>query len=357
MNAKRVTFKEGNQKLFFSRILNGRSLRKFCRIHNLRYSTFKGYYKGSSTLPLTVFENLIEISEISPNDLDYEIIPKNWWQSAAGKRGIWGLFQKYDEKVLNEWRRRGGKNSALKNLASCLNNRKKINLVITIDENLAELTGAYLGDGTLTDYFIRISGDKRFDLPYFKYLAGLTEKTFGLKPKIRAEQFRNQLYLEIRSKLICDYFKNAFGFKVGDKIRNKTVIPEIILNNRKLFLACLRGLMDTDGSVSKDGGILSIRFTNYNMALIKQLKENPIINDIFTIKSSPKEVGTRSFRKIKEYFSHVGSSNLRHIIRYCEYSKGSLLKKEQVLNYYSNYENIVLPFKAQQPNFYQPILQ
>ncbi len=339
MYAKRVVFKKESRKLFFSRILNGKSLRKFCRTNELIYSTFKGYRQGHSTLPLDVFDRLVEINNINLDNITYEIIPATWWQSAAGKKGIRKLFQKYDERTLTAWRSKGGQNSPISNI-------KEINSPLCINENVAELLGAYLGDGTLTNYFIRISGDKRFDFPYFKYLVDLTKEVFDLEPTIRVEKHRNQLYLEIRSKAVCDYFKNVLGLKTGDKIRNKSTIPENVMKKKPLFFACLRGLVDTDGSVSKDGGILSIRFAAHNAALLNQLKESPFLSGIFTIKSSSKETGTRSFGKIIKYFSLAGSSNLRHVVRYREYLKGNLLGKEEILSYYPNYKNIVLPFKG-----------
>jgi len=42
-----------------------------------------------------------------------------------------------------------------------------------------------LGDGTLTKYFLRISGDSRFDVPYFTYLQEMTKELFGLSSSIK----------------------------------------------------------------------------------------------------------------------------------------------------------------------------
>lgn len=345
MDSRRAVFEKGHQRAFISTVLNGRSLSEFCKeyfsILKLEYSTFRNYYGEINTLPYKTFQDLQNIGNIKVDQAGYKIIPKNWWQSEAGKRGIRALFMKYDKETLNRWRGSGVKKS---NIGA--HYLKKVNIPDCVNEGVAELVGAYLGDGTLTKYFIRISGDKRFDLPYFHCLANLVKQSFGLAPAIRSEKSRNTLYLEIRSRLVCDYFQKEFGFEIGDKIRNKTKIPKAILERENLLLACLRGLMDTDGSVSKDGKVLSIRLSSHNSDLLNQIKACSRLKDMFTIISNPREVGTKSISNIKKYFEIVGSSNLRHIIRYCEYLKGNLLRKTQTLTYYPAYQSVNLPFKS-----------
>lgn len=341
MEHKRVRFKENDSKKFFLRVLNGRSLRKFCQQNSFSYSRLKTYYRGEFTLPYNLFKKLIKINKLAINGLEYEIISKNWWQSEAGKKGAKGLLKKYDKKTLNKWRRIGWK-KFIREFSN--NNLKEVSLPETINEDLAELVGVYLGDGTLTKHFIRISGDKRFDLPYFKYLNKLTKKVFKIDGTIRKERNRNVLYFEIRSKKVCDYFQKSLNIKTGDKIKNRTLIPEAILKDKKLFFACLRGLIDTDGSVSKDNNVLSIRFYSKNSFLLGQLKESNFLDGVFSIKSNKYETGTKSLEKINQYFSLSGSSNLRHIVRYCEYLKGNLIRKPEVLKYYPVYENTELPF-------------
>ena len=66
-------------------------------------------------------------------------------------------------------------------------NVKKIKIP-ELDERLAEFIGVYLGDGTLTKYFIRISGDYRYDIPYFNYLKDLIYKLFGVNATITKDK-------------------------------------------------------------------------------------------------------------------------------------------------------------------------
>jgi hypothetical protein len=46
---------------------------------------------------------------------------------------------------------------------------------------------------------------------------------------------------------------NKWAIPYGDKIKGVAMIPNAVMEDRKLAICCLRGLIDTDGSVSKDG--------------------------------------------------------------------------------------------------------
>ncbi len=213
-----------------------------------------------------------------------------------------------------------------------------------IDEKFAELIGAYLGDGTLTKYFMRITADKRYCFSYLEYLAKLAEESIGLKATIRIPSKRNIAFLEIRSKQFCDYLKTDLGLLFGDKIRNKLQVPKEILCNETLAIACLRGLMDTDGSVSKRGNQPCLEFASRNPALLEQVWGLGLRLELFTHRNK-EQVGTNSWSKIVKYFNVVGSSNKIHIIRFCErFSNGKLLRKTELLTYFKKYDAIRIPF-------------
>lgn len=224
-----------------------------------------------------------------------------------------------------------------------VHNTKNIKLPKELTADLAEFIGAYLGDGTLTSYFIRISGDKQHDKPYFKYLTKLTHKLFSLNCTQRSENKTNQLYLEIRSKRLCDFLKDRFELRPGNKLKTGNKIPAEIMNNPELSAACLRGLIDTDGCIGKDGRAFTVRFCSHSQHLFNQVYKIGINLGVFSFKTK-REIGTRSWPKINRYFKIVGSSNLRHIIRYNEYAKGNAIYKQDLIEYYSKYNKTNLPF-------------
>jgi len=269
------------------------------------------------------------------------MVPDNWGRVKGGKKGIEAMFTKHGEK-LKEWRAKGGK-AAQKHLLSDLT--KKDVLLPSLNEKLSELIGIYLGDGTLTKYFLKISLDPRYDLSYVSYVKALIEDLFGVLPAIREEKDRNLIYVQLFSKTACEYLHNEWNLPYGDKVRGKAAIPNAIMKNRNVAIACLRGLMDTDGSVSKDGNSISVRFYSHNKILMDQVESVGRSLGIFTFRN-PLETGTKSWDKVVDYFRIVGSSNLGHIVRFSEkFLANKILYKEEVIEHYKKYKGIRLPFK------------
>lgn len=319
------------------------SLKNIAENMQLSYSSLKKYAQESLLLPENIFEEIIKQLNYSKDNLSFSYLDAHWGRKIGSKNGMKALEKKYPEKI-KLWR----KNALIK---SHENRLKKIKIP-QFNESLAEFIGVYLGDGSLTEYFMKIAGDKRYDLPYFDYLNKIAFNNFGVIGKIYPEKETNQLSLVFFSKQLCNYFTDKLGIKIGDKIRNKTIIPDFILKDKSLSLACLRGLVDTDGCVSRrgrNGSQFTITFTNHNIYLLLQVKEISDNHNFFTFFSEKEKcIGTNNYEKIKEYFSKVGSSNLRHIVRYWErFNNNSTIYRGDVVSYYQKpfYRDLDLPFK------------
>jgi len=339
---RRIELKRGKQKnLILNAINTFGSLKNLAIKLRVPYPTFKNYFQESRLLPEKLFDKILKLSSIEKNDLNLSYLPYNWGQSKGGKKGMKTLEKKYPHHIL-QWRRKG-----LKNSNRC--KTKEINYP-KLNEKLAEFIGVYLGDGTLTKYFIRISGDSRYDGPYFNYLNKLIDNLFGIIGSITKDKKHNTMYLTIFSKKLCSFLKKEYKLNYGHKIINKTSIPKQILNNRKLLFVCIRGLVDTDGSVSRRGirgSQFCIQFTSHNKNLLKQVEKFMRKEKFFTF-SDKTGTGTNSKEKIFKYFKEIGSANLRHIIRFYErfYSNKNIYRKD-VIDYYQKdfYKNLNFPFK------------
>ena len=147
-----------------------------------------------------------------------------------------------------------------------------------MNKKLAEFIGIILGDGTLTKYFLRISLNSLDEKPYANYISTLCENLFGIKPSITKEKNRNLLKIELRSVRVCKFLNEILNIPYGDKINNNCKIPQVIMNNDLLAQNCLRGLIDTDGSISD-----YVYFTSYNPLFIKQVVK---LNEKFQLFSS-----------------------------------------------------------------------
>ena len=348
---QRILFKKGKQREFLNLAkinLNCVSLKGILQYgFDLRYSTLKNYNSEKLLLPRDFFEEVCYIAKINPDNLDIKYIDKNWGQVIGGKKGIKVVMKKYPKEIKG-WRLKGAKNS------SVIGNEKLKKIKIPkLDEGLAEFIGVYLGDGTLTRYQLVISGDSRYDYPYYEYLSKLIYKLFGIGVSIRKEKNHNTLLLTISSKNVCSFLQDNFNLNYGHKIINKSIIPEKILNDEKLSIACLRGLIDTDGAVSRrgrNGSQFCIQFTAHNKLLLDQVNEIGKKLGIFTF-CDKTGAGTNKWKNILRYFEIVGSSNLRHIVRFDLRNKGKTIYRYEVSNYFRQdlYRNMNLPFKIKGP--------
>lgn len=347
MKDLRVKFQIGKQREFIQQILknlNSPSLKNLLSYDSdISYSALKKYAREESLMPLSLVKELCELSRIDFKSLNLKYLNSNWGAIKGGKAGIKITLTRHKDK-LDIWRKRGWEKTL-----KYLSKPKEIKEPL-LNEELAELIGVYLGDGTLTKYFMKISGDYRYDLPYFNYLSKLIFNLFGLKSKISKENKRNTAYLTIFSKNFCSFFKDKYNFDYGDKIKNKSKIPEVIMKDKKLSVACLRGLVDTDGSVSRrgrNGSQFCIHFCAYSPELLNQVKFLAGKYKIFTY-FSDKGAGTNNQECIKKYFKFVGSSTLKHIIRYrTRFYENKTLYLKEVPNYFKKdlYREMSLPFK------------
>lgn len=320
------------------------SLKNISEKWDIPYSMIKKYNQETLLLPENIFNKIVNELEIDIGKLSISYLDYNWGMKIGGKKGIVSLNNKYPHKI-KEWRKLARSKSTASNI-------KRIKIPV-INEKFAEFIGVYLGDGTLTPYSIKIAGDKRYDLPYFDYLKKLAFELFNLKGSIYYDKRSNTMCLVFFSKILSNYFTENLNLQVGDKIRNNSLIPSFIMEDLSLSIACLRGLVDTDGSISRrgrNGSQFTVTFTNFNINLLLQVKEISDELDLFTFFSEKdKFIGTNKAEKIKEYFRKIGSSNLRHIIRYNErFSNNNTLYQNEVVNYYQKpfYMDISLPFKT-----------
>ncbi|MCR4368961.1 MAG: hypothetical protein NUV67_03580 [archaeon] len=345
----RILLAEALRKEFFETAkssLGAKSMRQLAFGIGINYSAFKNYRRGKLTIPIPVFDKLTALlgEEQKGKFLSgAKFFDSNWGAVKGGKKGIAAVMAKYGEAYLQDLRKRGN-NASLQSPLS-ITHAKEITIPQEVTPEVAEILGAYLGDGTLTDEVMRISVSRDLDIHYLPYLSKQIKKIFGIIPnKIRFEKGKNLAYLNISSVNFVKYFKETFGLKTGDKIRNKAVIPGFILADENLARSCLRGLMDTDGSYCKRGSQMSLDFSSHNSSLLKQVFELGRRFGYFSYNGET-NAGSNSWLKAQKYFSEVGSSNLKHVIRFRERLKtGRLLYAKDTLKYFPEYENLSLPY-------------
>ncbi|KHO45884.1 MAG: hypothetical protein QJ16_C0016G0007 [archaeon GW2011_AR1] len=194
------------------------------------------------------------------------------------------------------------------------------------NEKLAELIGVILGDGNISKYQkgkktgvyqINITGHKDLDEDYHtNYLFKIFQELFGLKPITVLSKNSKGRHLIISSKQLVNFF-SKHGLKNGDKIKNQSTFPTWIWKKKNFLKACVRGLIDTDGSIfrmsQRDYNLIRINFTNHNLTLLKDTRK-AFLNLGF---NPSKIINNRQFYlsrqdEIRKYLKEIGFSNVRH---------------------------------------------
>lgn len=230
-------------------------------------------------------------------------------------------FDKHIAKKLDDnWgRSKGGKNSP-KNL-------KNVGL-IKRDENLAEVFGIVLGDGHLEEfkkdkkvrcYSLIISGNSETDLNYMtKYIPLLFERSFGIKGSLFFDKKRKVVYYKLYGKNLVEFIK-LHGISSGNKKKNNQGIPKWIKENKNYLIKCLRGLIDTDGSIhyiSRYNKNLRINYTSHIPNLLRDVRDALIFLGFNPSKIiCDRQIFLSSQGNIEKYLNEIGFGNQKNLNR------------------------------------------
>ncbi|MEX0912992.1 MAG: hypothetical protein WDZ56_00515 [Candidatus Paceibacterota bacterium] len=172
--------------------------------------------------------------------------------SKAGKKGGDAVVKKYGKVSIDENKRLSGWNKwwqttgqyKTSTILTPLSFRKPRHSVA-----LAEFVGIMLGDGGLSKRQLCITLHAVDDLKYGQYVTGLLERLFDVPVSVHRRKVSVANDYIISRVGLVDYCVAEVGLVRGHKIRNGANVPEWIRENKRFAVACLRGLIDTDGSV------------------------------------------------------------------------------------------------------------
>jgi len=137
------------------------------------------------------------------------------------------------------------------------------------DRNLqAYIIGVAIGDGNLTNpnsraIRLRISCDKN----YPNLLKRIIESLKQLLPENRVGIIDKSTFVDI--SVYSNHLENLLGWKAnkGPKFVQKVRVPDWIKKNKSYSKNCLKGLLETDGSVYLDRGYKMVIFSTINKGL------------------------------------------------------------------------------------------
>lgn len=131
--------------------------------------------------------------------------------------------------------------------------QKENRLKIPEDEEVkGEICGIFAGDGNFYEdknYKYRVKFTLNINDNYWKELASFLEKSLDKKPRVNHQKKYNRTNLRYESKELIDFLKKDLEWNEEDKTGTISLGKSDQIHDFKIGF--LRGLLDTDGFVSK----------------------------------------------------------------------------------------------------------
>lgn len=121
-----------------------------------------------------------------------------------------------------------------------------------VDKWVSYESGVHVGDGNMYSYDrthrVAYSGNLKNEKEFYKFLSRFIKKVFRVSPILVERPRDNTILILVNSKDLVKYKVGVLKLPLGPKDEIK--IPKQILRNRNLIKWFMRGLGDTDFSLS-----------------------------------------------------------------------------------------------------------
>lgn len=152
-----------------------------------------------------------------------------------------------------------------------------------LTEKISELIGIILGDGHVSydlkehSYLFSIYLNGVDEKEYLDYVKKLIQDIYNKDPFEYWERDKPSTSKDAKGVSLTLYGKEivkdllGLGLKSGNKVKNQVGVPDCVFSSDKYSLKCLKGLIDTDGSVflNKSRKSIYLSFTNSSLTLVK----------------------------------------------------------------------------------------
>lgn len=329
--AGRLLFPIGQQAAFLQMVYNKSGLKAsgLATLLNVHSRTVRDWKREKFSMSLFAVTTLCQQYDI-PFPIDAKIVNPFWYASKGAQAGALAVLEKYDRPLhsfVNEQKRQKKWQEWWQNTGQHLPHpiigvRKSIRRPRRSKE-LAEFMGIMIGDGGITDRQITVTLHSEDDKAYGDFVSELIEKLFGIYPRAYPSKKHKFIsYVVSRTDLVN--YCEGLGLKIGHKIHQQINIPDWIMKNKTYQIACLRGLVDTDGSVythfytikGKRYGYKKLSFASMSsplrasvITIMKDLGLKPRV-------SQGRDIHLESVADVRRYFELVGSHNAKHLNRY-----------------------------------------
>lgn len=325
----RLLFPKGEQRQFLARnrlklYKTGIDIAKICNVHSRTLFDWEREKFNMSYESAVKLERLTKI----PIPKTANFLPEFWNLSNAGRLGAKASLRLYGNPGTPEGRSKGGRSTCeFFRLHPEIARQRGFGTLKEIKRpprsaELANFIGIMLGDGSIrSKYQLTISFNYKTDRKFAEYAVRLIKRSFAVEHIISKKKDSLGADIVVSSASLIDFLLKQ-GLKAGNKVKNQVDIPAWIKSNVEFQKACLRGLVDTDGSLychrykvnNKWYKYLKLDFTSCSKPLLRSAYA---IFSNLGIRASLKGVHiTVSARaEVNRYLAIVGSSNAKFLDR------------------------------------------
>ncbi|HCC59738.1 MAG: hypothetical protein A2402_02610 [Candidatus Staskawiczbacteria bacterium RIFOXYC1_FULL_37_43] len=325
---KRAIFPKGRQSKFLLNAFNKSHLSWFelAKKINIHERTLNDWKREQYSMPIDKLKKICDIANI--NMPDVVIKDPFWYVNLGAKNGGLATIKKYGrvggdpeyrKKKWYEWWEKEGKNRKDIHIGKIKNIR-----IPSLSKELAEFTGIVMGDGGITQNQVMISTNSIDDKKYGYFIKKLIKKLFNVNASIYYTVRARVMIIAVSRKKLVEFCNKKLELKIGNKLKQGLDIPNWIKGNLEFEKVCVRGLIDTDGSIFNE--CHNINGKKYNYKRLNFTSASPELRkSVFNILQknglSPKIRNNRCVQiedkaKIKEYFEIIGTHNPKHLKRY-----------------------------------------
>lgn len=191
---------------------------------------------------------------------------------------------------------------------------------------LAEFMGTMMGDGGLSKYQACITLHHIDDREYIDFVVERIKKLFHIEPGLYHTP-KDSVYNIVVSRLEIVKYLHALGLPIGNKVKQEFDMPDWIKRNNAYAIACVRGLVDTDGSIFTHSYKVKGKWYQYKKLSFCS-RSQPLRHSVAKIltnlgmraRIADYDVRLDSIADMQKYVSLIGSSNPKHLKRYAQSS-------------------------------------
>lgn len=322
---KRVRFRKGQQIRFLREVEKVSKLTQYelAEMVGIVGRSYRDWKREKLMMPLKALKIFKDKFGVNLPETEEILIERaKRFKSIMGRRGGIACYSKYGNFATEDGRRKGGsKTLTILRQRGIIPSAKEFFIPKSKSEDLAEFVGILLGDGGIMEGQASITLNSEADKEYLGYVVDLIKKLFKFDAPYAKRKNCNANVIYCSGIKLVNYLMKI-GLKVGNKVKQQVGVPKWIDRQGNFRIACVRGLLDTDGGVfvhrykvnGKAYRYLKICFSNRSIPLllfVSKVLKNLGFTPKIVLNQENTKVWLYNHNEVLEYLRVVGTHNPR----------------------------------------------